>query len=299
MTARGPDFGHNYFLNIIHTISTASFTLLFPILAGYIAHSISGKPGLLPGFVGGYLCSTIEAGFIGALLTGLAAGYITLGIKQLPVSKYIRPIMPILIIPIITSSLIGFLIIGIIGPPITLFMTNTSIWLHTMGTSNGIILALILGGMIAFDMGGPINKTAFFFAAAMIKENNLAVMGCVAAAIATPAIGMGLATLISQQLWNDEQREAGRAALVMGAMGITEGAIPFGAADPIRTIPCLMLGSMTASALAMWGAINNHAPHGGLIILPIIDAKTWYILSITTGSLITALSANSLKLLRK
>ena len=175
---------------------------MLPVLAGYIAYSIAGKPGLVPGFVGGYLSGEVKAGFLGALLIGLLAGYVVDLIKRIPVSKYIRPIMPILVIPILSSAIVGVVMLKVFGIPIANLMTAAGAMLRTMGAGNQVILGLILGAMIAFDMGGPINKTAFFFGAAMIKEGNFHIMGACAAAICTPPLGMGLATLIRKRLWH-------------------------------------------------------------------------------------------------
>jgi len=158
-----------------------------------------------------------------------------------------------------------------------------------------IFLALVLGAMIAFDMGGPVNKTAFFFGASMIEQGNYAIMGPVAAAICTPPLGLGLATLIHKKIWTDEQRDSGIAAIGMGMIGITEGAIPFAASDPLRVIPCIMIGSMTASTIAMLGGVGGHAPHGGPIVLPVIDGKIIYVIAIVAGSIVTALAINMLK----
>ena len=168
-------------------------------------------------------------------------------------------------------------------------------WLTTMSQGNALVLAVILGGMIAFDMGGPVNKAAFFFGAAMIKEGNFAVMGACAAAICTPPLGLALATLIGRRLWTEEQRESGLAALGMGVVGITEGAIPFAAADPVRVIPSIMIGSIVAAFIAMLGGVGDHAPHGGPIVLPVIDHKWMYVAAIVAGSIVTALVINTLK----
>jgi len=151
--------------------------------------------------------------------------------------------------------------------------------------------------MIAFDMGGPVNKAAFFFGAAMIKENNFTVMGACAAAICTPPLGLGLATVLRKKLWSAEEREAGGAALAMGMIGITEGAIPFAAADPLRVIPCIMLGSMSASVIAMVGGVGDKAPHGGPVVLPLIDHRVTYVVAILCGTLVTALTTNAWKAL--
>jgi len=164
-----------------------------------------------------------------------------------------------------------------------------------MGTGNSVVLALILGAMIAFDMGGPVNKVAFFFGAAMIKDGNFVVMGACAAAICIPPIGLGLATVLGKKLWSEEEREAGYAGLAMGMIGITEGAIPFAAADPIRVIPTIMVGSMVGAVLAMVGGVGDHAPHGGPIVLPVVDGRIAYVIAIIAGSLTVALIINSLR----
>jgi len=154
---------------------------------------------------------------------------------------------------------------------------------------------LILGAMIAFDMGGPVNKTAFFFGAAMIREGNYQIMGACAAAICTPPLGMGLATLLQKRLWNTEEQEAGVAGIIMGLTGLTEGAIPFAAADPIRVIPSIMVGSAVAAVIAMVGKVGDHAPHGGPIVLLAVDHRLAYLLAIVTGTVVTAVSINLLK----
>ena len=295
MTPTGPDFSHAPVFKFVLDIGVASFTLLLPVLAGYIAYAIAGKPGLVPGFIGGYLSGEVKAGFLGALLIGLIAGWIVEGIKKIPVSKYVKPIMPILIIPILSSLLVGYLMLRVIGIPIADLMVALADWLKVLHSGNAVVLALILGAMIAFDMGGPVNKSAFFFGAAMIKEGQYGVMGACAAAICTPPLGMGLATLLNRKLWNEDEREAGLAAAAMGLIGITEGAIPFAAADPLRVIPCIMLGSMTASAIAMLGGVGDHAPHGGPIVLPVVDQRWMYVVAIVAGTLVTALAANLVK----
>ena len=301
MTDNGPDFEHAPMLKLILNIGQASFSLLLPVLAGYISNAIAGKPGLVPGFVGGYLAGHLDgtdkvsAGFLGALVAGLLAGWIANWIKKLPVPKAIRPIMPILIIPIFASLGVGIFMLKVIGLPIAAAMNGLGIWLAHMGTGNQILLGAILGAMIAFDMGGPINKTAFFFGAAMLSQGRPEIMGAVAAAICTPPLGLGVATLIQKSLWSEEEREAGIAALAMGMIGITEGAIPFAASDPVRVIPCLVIGSMTASVIAMLGKVADHAPHGGPIVLPVVDHRFLYIAAIFCGITATAFSINIVK----
>src|SRR5579859_5662418 len=296
MTPTGPDFSHAPRLKILLDIGTAAFTLMLPVLAGYISYSVAGKPGLVAGFLGGYLAGQIKAGFLGAMLSGLLAGYLVESLKKIPVSKYLRPVMPILVIPILSGAIMGLLMIKVLGPPIALLMQHATIFLQHMSTGNSILLALTLGAMIAFDMGGPVNKTAFFFGAAMISQGNYQIMGACAAAICTPPLGMGLATLVRKKLWSMEEREAGLAAIAMGMIGITEGAIPFAAADPIRVIPSIMAGSAVAAMIAMVGGVGDHAPHGGPIVLPVVDHRAAYVLAIVAGTLVTAILIVSLKL---
>ncbi len=315
-----PELLRNFLLTTL-TIGVTAFTLMLPILGGYIAYSIAGKPGLVAGMIGGWLSGhlrvpwattldangnviptpEVSAGFLGALVAGLIAGYIVLALKKIPTHKLIKPVMPILVIPVVSSVAIGALMLLVIGPPIAFAMDELNEALVGLQTGSAVVLALILGAMIAFDMGGPVNKAAFFFAAGLItaKEPNYAVMGAVAAAICTPPLGMGLATLLSRTIWREEERESGLAALGMGMIGITEGAIPFAASDPFRVIPCIMLGSMTASTIAMLAGVGNHAPHGGPIVLPVIDNRLMYVVAIIAGTVVTALAINTLKKLTK
>lgn len=290
MTPEGPDLKSNAAVKLVFEIGSAAFSLMLPVLAGYIAYAMANKPGLVPGFIGGYLAGQINAGFLGALAAGLLAGWVVNGIKRLPVPKMLRPVMPILILPILSSLVVGGLMLLVLGPPIAGLMKNLAGWLENMGHGNALLLAMVLGGMIAFDMGGPVNKVAFFFGAAMIKEGNFQVMGAVAAAICTPPLGLGLATLLWRDRWSEEEREAGMAALAMGFIGITEGAISFAAANPLRVIPCAMGGSMLAAMAAMAMGVGGHAPHGGPIVLPVTDHKLAYAAAILCGTLATALA---------
>jgi len=295
MTASGPDFSHAPGLKLLLDIGAASFALMLPVLAGYISYSIAGKPGLLPGFLGGYLSGEIKAGFLGAMLVGLVAGYVVEALKKIPVPKQLRPVMPILVIPILSGAFIGVLMKEVLGAPIAALMEHASAGLRSMSTGNSVLLALLLGAMIAFDMGGPVNKTAFFFGAAMIREGNYQIMGACAAAICTPPLGMGVATLIRRRLWTAEEREAGLAGIAMGLIGITEGAIPFAASDPLRVIPSIMVGSAVASVIAMLGGVGDHAPHGGPIVLPVVDHRPAYVFGILSGTLVTAVASVLLK----
>ena len=291
----GPDFSHSPFLKLILDIGSSAFSLLVPVLAGYIAFGMADRPALVPGFVGGAIANQVGAGFLGGLAAGLLAGLVVMLIKKVKVPFYFKPVMPILVIPVIATLVVGFIMFRVIGQPIHDLMAWLSSWLAVMGTGNRVILAAVLGAMIAFDMGGPVNKVAFFFGAAMIKEGNFAPMGACAAAICVPPLGLGLATVLGRRLWNQQDREAGYASLAMGMIGITEGAIPFAAADPLRVIPTIMFGSMIAAVIAMLGGVGDHAPHGGPIVLPVVDNRLVYIMAITAGALAVALLINGLR----
>jgi PTS system fructose-specific IIC component/fructose-specific PTS system IIC-like component len=295
MTASGPDFSASPTLKLVLDIGSGAFALALPVLAGFIAFAMAGKPGLVPGMLGGYLAGNVNAGFLGAIVAGLLAGHVVNLLKKLPVHRTLRPIMPIIVIPALSSLVVGVVMLKVLGIPIADCMKFLAAWLKTMHQGNAVLLAALLGAMIAFDMGGPVNKAAFFFGAAMIKEGNFAVMGACAAAICTPPLGLGLATLLSPKRWTEEQRESGLAALGMGMIGITEGAIPFAAGDPLRVIPSIMVGSMVAATIAMLSGVGDHAPHGGPIVLPVVDHRFAYVLAIVTGMFVTALTINGLK----
>lgn len=277
------------------TIGGAAFAMMLPVLSGYIAYAVAGRPALVAGMVGGLLAGEIKAGFIGALLSGLIAGYVVAALKRIPAGKMLKPLMPILVIPIFSALLVGVIMLKGIGPPITAANEWLSHELLTMQAGSQVLLAMLLGAMIAFDMGGPVNKAAFFFASGLIAQGNTTVMGAVAAAICTPPLGMGVATLVARRQWLPEQRESGLAALGMGMIGITEGAIPFAAADPLRVIPCIVLGSMTASTIAMLAGVTDAAPHGGPIVLFVVGNKVMYLVAIAAGVAVTAAAITLLK----
>ncbi|WOA60950.1 fructose-specific PTS transporter subunit EIIC [Bacillus mycoides] len=288
----------------IEQIGGASFTFMVPILAGYIAYSIADKPGLVPGMIGGYIAATGSfyasesgAGFLGGIIAGFLAGYIALGIKKLKVPKAIQPIMPIIIIPVFTSLIVGLAFVFIIGAPVAQVFVSLTAWLAGMQGSSSILLALILGAMISFDMGGPVNKVAFLFGSAMIGEGNYEIMGPIAAAICIPPIGMGLATFIGKGKFQDSEREMGKASFTMGLFGITEGAIPFAAQDPLRVIPSIMAGSMTGAAIAMIGHVGDRVAHGGPIVavLGAVDNVFMFFVAVIVGSTVTAVLVNVLK----
>ncbi|MBU8598431.1 PTS mannose transporter subunit IIABC [Shouchella clausii] len=288
----------------IEQIGAASFSFMIPILAGYIAYSIADKPGLVPGMIGGYIAATgsfygseIGAGFLGGIIAGFLAGYVALAIKKLKAPKAIQPIMPIIVIPVVSSLIVGLAFVLLIGAPVAQIFESLTVWLAGMQGSSSILLALILGAMISFDMGGPVNKVAFLFGSAMIGEGNYEIMGPIAVAICIPPIGLGIATFLGKKKFQAQEREMGKAAFTMGLFGITEGAIPFAAQDPLRVIPSIMVGSMTGSVIAMIGNVGDRVAHGGPIVavLGAVDHVLMFFIAVIAGSLVTALLVNVLK----
>ncbi|WP_232699234.1 PTS fructose transporter subunit IIABC [Brevibacillus daliensis] len=292
------------FWKTVEQIGGASFLFMVPILAGFIAYSIADKPGLVPGMIGGYIAATGSfygsasgAGFLGGIIAGFLAGYIALGIKKIKVPKAIQPIMPIIIIPVFASLLVGLAFVFLIGAPVAQVFDSLTAWLAGMQGTSSILLALILGAMISFDMGGPVNKVAFLFGSAMIAEGNYEIMGPIAVAICIPPIGMGLATFLSRGKFRESEREMGKASFTMGLFGITEGAIPFAAQDPLRVIPSIMVGSMTGSVIAMLGHVGDKVAHGGPIVavLGAVDNVLMFFIAVIAGSIVTAVLINVLK----
>ncbi|MEK4376799.1 PTS fructose transporter subunit IIABC [Bacillus sp. FSL R5-0434] len=303
-TPKGLVIPDESFWKTIEQIGSASFSFMIPILAGYIAYSIADKPGLVPGMIGGYIAATGSfygsasgAGFLGGIIAGFLAGYAALWIKKLKVPKAIQPIMPIIIIPVFASLIVGLAFVFLIGAPVAQIFESLTVWLAGMKGSSSILLALILGAMISFDMGGPVNKVAFLFGSAMIGEGNYEIMGLIAVAICIPPIGLGIATFFGKRKFQESEREMGKASFTMGLFGITEGAIPFAAQDPLRVIPGIMAGSMIGSVIAMIGNVGDRVAHGGPIVavLGAVDHVLMFFIAVIAGSLTTALLVNVLK----
>lgn len=295
-TSKGLVIPDDSFWKSVKNIGNLAFSFMVPILAGYIAVSIADKPGLVPGMIGGAIAadgsfygSDAGAGFLGGIVAGFIAGYIAKWIKNVKIPKVMAPIMPIIIIPIISSLIVGLIFIFLIGAPIASIFEALTTWLKGMQGTNIVILALIIGAMIAFDMGGPVNKVAFLFGSALIAEGNYAVMGMVAVAVCTPPIGLGLATFINKRKFNKGEVEMGKASFTMGLFGITEGAIPFAAQDPLRIIPSNMVGAMVAAAIAAIGGVGDRVAHGGPIVAVLggIDQILWFFIAVIVGSLVT------------
>jgi len=277
----------------------SAFKLMIPILAGYIAYSIADRPGLTPGLVGGMLAVNLEAGFLGGIAAGFLAGYLAMLIRDhVHLPQHFEGLKPVLVIPLLSTLAVGLLMIYVIGTPVKAIMDGLTHFLQGMGSTNAVILGLILGGMMAVDMGGPVNKAAYTFAVGLLTSDTFTPMAAVMAGGMTPPLGIAIATLIGGNRFTQAEREAGKAAGVLGLSFITEGAIPFAAKDPLRVIPSAILGSATAGALSMYFAVALHAPHGGAFVLAIPNAVShlgWYVLAIAVGSALTAMALLVLK----
>lgn len=269
----------------------AAFKLMVPLLAGYIAYSIADRPGLAPGMIGGLLASTLGAGFIGGIVAGFLAGYSAAAINRyakLPAS--VEALKPILIIPLLASLFTGLVMIYVVGKPVAGMLEGLTHFLDSMGTTNAILLGVLLGAMMCVDLGGPINKASYAFSVGLLASQSYAPMAATMAAGMVPPIGMGIAAMIARRKFAQSEREAGKAALVLGLCFISEGAIPFAAKDPLRVIPASIVGGALTGALSMFFGCKLMAPHGGLFVLLIpnaINHALLYLLAIVVGSVVT------------
>ncbi len=284
----------------LFTIGAKSgFALMVPILAGFIAHSIADRPGLAPGMIGGMIAASIGAGFIGGIAAGFLAGYTVKFLNEkIQLGRNLDGLKPVLILPLLGTAIVGLLMYYVVGEPVSLVLAAITTWLKGLQGSNAIFLGLLLGSMMAFDMGGPVNKAAYAFATGLIASEVYAPMAAVMAAGMTPPLALALATVIFKNRFTVDEREAGKATAVLGISFITEGAIPFAAKDPLRVIPALMIGSAVAGALSMVLGSELRVPHGGVFVLPIPNAVTnlgAYLLAIVAGTLVSAIALGALK----
>jgi fructose PTS system EIIBC or EIIC component len=290
---------YNEFAAILNKIGGENaFYLMVPVLAGFIAMSIADRPGFAPGMVGGLIAATGQSGFLGGIIAGFLAGYVVVGIKRLTKNfpAPLEGIKPVLIYPLLGIFITGVLMLQFLVEPLSTVNSGIQNWLDGLGTGNLVVLGLILGGMMAVDMGGPINKAAFTFGIAMIEGGNLAPHAAIMAGGMVPPLGLALATTFFKSKFKDNERKAGIAAYFMGASFITEGAIPFAAADPFRVIPSIVTGSAVAGALTMAFGIGLPAPHGGLFVFPVVEGNPFlYLVAVLIGSVITALMVGFLK----
>jgi len=289
---------------LLFLIGKAAFFFLVPILSGFIAFAIADRPGLVPGIVGGLLAAVVGAGFLGGLASGFVAGGIAFYLTRLKVPKGVRGVMPVVVIPLVSTIVIGVVMLLVIGKPIAAAQTWLTDWLAGLTGTSGILLGILLGLMMAFDMGGPVNKVAYTFAtgglttaiaAGDMAGPALQIMAAVMAAGMTPPLGLALATAVRGKLFTAAERENGLACWLLGLSFITEGAIPFAAANPLRVIPALMAGSAVTGGLVMAVHATVEAPHGGIWVIALVGKPVLYLLAIVVGTVITAAVTIALK----
>lgn len=302
-TATGLVIPDDSFWKVIESIGSVGFTLMIPVLAGYIAYSLGDRPALAPGLIIGWVAnngsfygSEASTGFIGAIVGGIMVGYFVRYFARIKLPKNLQSIMPILIIPLVSTFVTCTVFILFLGRPIASMFVALQNWLASFSPEQMIIMGLVLGFMIAIDMGGPINKTAMLFAIGMIQAGHPEYMGINGVAVATPSIGIGLATLMRPKYYTEDERGAGTASAIMGCVGITEGAIPFAAAHPKEVFPANVIGAMIGGAIAAFIGIENVVPHGGFVIVLTggINKPLAFCIAIIIGALVTAFIANGL-----
>lgn len=283
----------------LFTVGKQAFALMVPVLAGYIAYSIADRPGITPGMAGGMVASAIGAGFLGGLLAGFIAGYTVKFLNQhIQLGRNLDGLKPVLILPLLGTMVVGLLMYYVIGQPVAQALAALAAWLKGMQTGSAVALGLILGAMMAADMGGPINKAAYTFGTGLIASEVYAPMAAVMAAGMTPPLAIALAAWLFRNRFSEEERNGARAAGVMGLAFITEGAIPFAARDPLRVIPALVAGSALAGAISMAAGAQLRVPHGGAFVLPIpnaVDNLGMYLVAIAAGTLLSAVLLGTLK----
>jgi len=298
--------GQAGYAGLLFAIGKIAFLMLVPILAGFIAFAIADRPGLVPGVVGGLIATATGAGFLGGLIAGLAAGGVAYWLAHLTVPRAFKSIMPVVVIPLVSTIVIGLFMTIVVGKPVASAQAHLTSWLNSLSGTNAILLGALLGLMMAFDMGGPVNKVAYTFAAAGLTAagnattgSEFKVMAAVMAAGMTPPLGLALATRLRRGLFTEAEREAGDAAWVLGLSFITEGAIPFAAGDPLRVIPAIMAGSGVAGALTMAFDATLRAPHGGIWVIGLVGRPVLFLLAIAIGSVVTAVTVILLKSVRR
>ncbi|QBG95668.1 PTS fructose transporter subunit EIIBC [Xanthomonas oryzae] len=277
----------------------AGFTLMVPALAGYIAYSIADRPGIAPGMIGGLVAANLNAGFLGGIIAGFIAGYGVAALNRtITLPRNLEGLKPVLILPVLGTLLVGLAMMYVFGQPVADLLAWLTAWLRGMQGSSALLLGLLLGGMMAFDMGGPVNKAAYAFSTGLIASQVYTPMAAAMVAGMTPPLGIALATWVFRNRFTAEERGSATAAGVLGLAFVTEGAIPYAARDPLRTIPALVIGSAVAGAISMTAGAELKAPHGGIFVLLIPNAVTHllnYVLALVVGVVVTAIALRLLK----
>ncbi|UGQ56687.1 fructose-specific PTS transporter subunit EIIC [Rhodococcus pyridinivorans] len=294
-----PEGGPGTYLGaVLYQIGSLAFSFLVPALAGYIAFAIADRPGLAPGFTAGAVAVFVGAGFIGGLVGGIIAGFAALWVGRIPLPTWARGLMPVVIIPLLASLIVGGLMFLLLGRPLAAITTGLTDWLNGLSGGSAVLLGAILGLMMCFDLGGPVNKAAYAFAVAGLDVANtgsLEIMAAVMAAGMVPPLAMALSSLVRPRLYSTAERENGKAAWLLGASFISEGAIPFAAADPFRVIPSMMLGGAVTGGIVMATGVTLTAPHGGLFVLFAMDRVVWFLIALAAGTVVAALAVSIAK----
>ena len=277
---------------VLFTLGTLALSLLVPALAGYIAFAVAGRAAVMPGFTVGLVATTVGAGYLGGLAGGLLAGLVVRWLADLPVPGWARGLLPVVVVPLGASVLAGGLMIVVLGAPLAAATRGVDSFLIGQAAGSALLLGTVLGAMMAFDMGGPLNKAAYLFATAglvagtPVDRHRLSIMAAVVAAGMVPPLALALATALRPASFTAVERESGKAAWLLGAAFVTEGAIPFAAADPLRVIPAITLGSATAGGLTMWAGVTLYAPHGGLLVLFAFGNIAMFLVALLVSTLI-------------
>jgi PTS system fructose-specific IIC component len=294
-----PDGGLMQYLGaILFTLGGLAFSFLVPALAGYISFAIADRPGIAPGFTAGALAVFVGGGFIGGIVGGVIAGFTALWISSIDVPRWLRGLMPVVIIPLIASLSVGLIMFFLIGRPLAWVNTSLTDWLNGLTGTSAVFLGVILGLMMCFDLGGPVNKAAYAFATAGLAAATTAsfeIMATVMAAGMVPPLAMALATTIRPALFSEPEKENGRAAWLLGASFISEGAIPFAAADPLRVIPSMMAGGAITGALCMAFGVTLRAPHGGIFVFFAIGNLAMFLAALVAGTVVSAVAVVAAK----
>jgi len=280
---------------VLRLIGQSGLNFIVPMISGYIAYSVADRPGLAPGFITGVVANEMGTGFLGGMITGLAVGYLVEQLKKIKVPDSINSLKSIIIIPFLGTGIVGLAMWYVVGPPIAGLTQALTNWLNSMSGANAVLLSALLGGMMAIDMGGPINKIAYAFGTAAFTSGSYIASTAMLLGIGLPNFGMWLATVLKKDLYTPAEIENGRTALIMGLVGITEGTIPFAVADPIRVIPSIVVGTTVGAGLNGFFGSTHSTMLSTFMAIPFVDNIIGYIISILVGGLVTALMVNFLK----
>ena len=283
----------------ISEIASTAMSLVVPVATAFIAYSIADKPAIAPAFVGGLMVNNIGAGFLGGMIVGLTAGYLVELLKKIKLPASLAAVKSVLIIPFFGVLIVGCLVTFVIGTPVSMLNTGLTNWLNGMAGTNAVLLAAIIAAMMAFDMGGPVNKVAMTFGVMAYDTGNYAAATIMLTSIAIPPLGMALATFINKKLYSEEEVESGKAAVVMAFSGMTEGAIPFAIGDPIAVIPACVLGTVVTCVITAALNITSTAWLATIMLIPFTTNPILYVVAIVAGSVVTALTANFIKTLKQ